>query len=107
MDLDGRADVVSSGLNGGVSIAINNSTPGNLNFSAYNFGTATRTLVIADFDGDGLKDVASNANVLRNTSTGPGNIGLAVAFDTRGVSDYQMGAGDFNNDGKIDIIGEA
>jgi len=105
MDNDGKPDVVSSGLNGGITIAKNNSTPGNLNFSAYNFPTATRTVTSADFDGDGLKDLVTNASVLRNTSTGPGNFGLAYAIDSRAVSGYQIGAGDFNNDGKIDIIG--
>jgi len=105
MDNDGKPDVVSSGLNGGITIAKNNSTPGNLNFSVYNFPTATRTVTSADFDGDGLKDLVTNASVLRNTSTGPGNFGLAYAVDSRAVSGYQIGAGDFNNDGKIDIIG--
>lgn len=106
MDNDGKPEVVSAGLNRGVTIAKNNSSPGNISFSAYNFPTNTRTLAIADFDGDGLKDVVTNASVLRNTSTGPGNFGLAYATDSRGVSGYQIAAGDFNNDGKIDIIGE-
>ncbi|MBO3696889.1 FG-GAP-like repeat-containing protein [Roseivirga sp. E12] len=106
MDLDGRPDVVSSGLNGGITIAKNNSTPGNLSFSAYNFSTATRSVFAADFDGDGLKDLVTNASVLRNTSTGPGNFGLAVAHSSQGISGYQVAAGDFNNDGKVDIVGE-
>jgi hypothetical protein len=80
MDNDGKPEVVSAGLNRGVTIAKNNSTPGSINFSAYNFPTNTRSLAIADFDGDGLKDVVTNASVLRNTSTGPGNFGLAFTF---------------------------
>ncbi len=105
MDNDGRPEVVSAGLNGGITIAKNNSSPGNISFSAYNFGTGTRTVAVADFDGDGLKDVVTNVSVLRNTSTGPGNFGLAYAVNSRGVSSYQIAAGDFNNDGKVDIIG--
>tara|TARA_R110000787_G_scaffold129264_5_gene241106 strand:+ start:834 stop:5417 length:4584 start_codon:yes stop_codon:yes gene_type:complete len=105
MDNDGKPEVVSAGLNRGVTIAKNNSTPGNISFSVYNFPTNTRTVATADFDGDGLKDVVTNASVLRNTSTGPGNFGLAYAVDSKSVSGYQIGAGDFNNDGKIDIIG--
>ncbi|MFD2565740.1 FG-GAP-like repeat-containing protein [Pseudotenacibaculum haliotis] len=106
MDNDGKPEVVSAGLNRGVTIAKNNSSPGTISFSAYNFPTSTRTLAIADFDGDGKKDVVTNVSVLRNTSTGPGNFGLAYAVNSRGVSGYQIAAGDFNNDGKIDIIGE-
>ena len=106
MDLDGKPDVVSSGLNGGITIAMNNSTPGNLNFSAYNFPAGTRSVFAADFDGDGLKDLVTNESVLRNTSTGPGNFGLAVAHSSQGISGYQVAAGDFNNDGKVDIVGE-
>ncbi len=105
MDNDGKPDVVSAGLNGGITIAKNNSTPGSISFSAYNFPTATRTVTAADFDGDGLKDLVTNASILRNISTGPGNFGLAYAIDSRSVSGYQIGAGDFNNDGKVDIIG--
>ena len=108
MDNDGKPDMVIAGLNGGLSIAKNNSTPGNISFSAYNFGSNTRTIAVADFDGDGFKDLATNFNILRNTSTGPGNFGLAVAIsNSRSVSGYQIGVGDFNNDGKIDIIGSA
>lgn len=105
MDLDGKPEVISAGLNGGISIAKNNSTPGNLSFSTYNYPTGTRTVFAADFDGDGLKDLVTNVSVLKNTSTGPGNFGLAYAIDSRAVSGYQIAAGDFNNDGKIDIIG--
>lgn len=108
MDNDGKPDMVIAGLNGGLSIAKNNSTPGTISFSSYNFPSATRTIAVADFDGDGFKDLATNSNIIKNTSTGPGVFGLAIALnDSRGVSSYQIGTGDFNNDGKIDIIGSA
>ncbi len=106
MDLDGKPEVISAGRQ--ISVAINNSTPGNLNFSAYNFnpGGFSTSIYIADFDGDGLKDIVTPQAVIQNTSTGPGNFSLNVVTNSQGVSSYQIAAGDFNNDGKIDIIGE-
>ena len=107
MDLDGKPDVVSARNDGGITIAKNNSTPGNLTFSAYNIhiGNA-QSVYAADFDGDGKKDIATTYYVYKNSSTGPGNIGLTYAASTNSVSGYQVAAGDINNDGKIDIIGE-
>ncbi|ARV05354.1 hypothetical protein BTO04_01005 [Polaribacter sp. SA4-10] len=104
MDNDGKPEVISALR--GITIAQNYSTPGNINFVARNFGGSFSSLTTADFDGDGLKDIASNGGVFQNTSTGPGNIGLVFATDSKLVSSYQIGSGDFNNDGKIDIIGE-
>jgi hypothetical protein len=108
MDNDGKPEVISARNGGGITIAINNSTPGNINFTRYNQGStggAAQSIAVADFDGDGLKDIVTNSAIMRNTSTGVGNIGLVYVTNSRGVSNYQVGAGDFNNDGKIDIIG--
>ena len=107
MDLDGKPDVVSARNDGGITIAINGSTPGNLSFTAYNINIGNaQSVYTADFDGDGKKDIATTYYVLKNTSTGPGNIGLANVTSTQSVSGYQIAAGDFNNDGKIDLVGE-
>jgi hypothetical protein len=106
MDLDGRPEVISSSNGGGISIAINNSTPGNLSFSKYEQPNGGgQSIVTADFDGDGLKDILWTYGLNRNISTGPGNIGLANSVAIPSISNYQVAAGDFNNDGKIDIIG--
>lgn len=106
MDLDGRPEVISSRNDGGVTIAQNNSTPGNLSFTAINDATGGgQSVYAADFDGDGYKDLLYTYNVQRNTSTGPGNISLAPIISNNSISNYQVAAGDFNNDGKIDIIG--
>jgi hypothetical protein len=109
MDNDGKPEVISARNGGGITVAINNSTPGTISFAAYNNGStngAAQSIATADFDGDGLKDIVTNSAIMRNTSTGVGNIGLIYVTDSRAVSNYQVGAGDFNNDGKIDIIGE-
>jgi hypothetical protein len=109
MDNDGKPEVISARNGGGITIAINNSTPGTINFAKYNQGStggAAQSIATADFDGDGLKDIVTNKAIMRNTSTGPGNIGLQYVTNSRSVSNYQVSAGDFNNDGKIDIIGD-
>jgi hypothetical protein len=109
MDNDGKPEVISAKHTGGITIAKNNSTPGSISFSANNFGSTggyAQSIATADFDGDGYKDIVTNRAIMRNTSTGPGSIGLQYVTHSRSVSNYQVGVGDFNNDGKIDIIGE-
>ncbi|PIQ47788.1 MAG: hypothetical protein COW03_13460, partial [Cytophagales bacterium CG12_big_fil_rev_8_21_14_0_65_40_12] len=105
LDLDGKPEVVSSGNGGGLTIAINNSTPGVLNFTALNSNAGGQSIYAADFDGDGYKDLLSTYQVTRNTST-LGNVSMAASLAIPRVSSYQIAAGDFNNDGKIDIVGE-
>ncbi len=107
MDNDGKPEVISAKHTGGITIAINNSTPGNINFTRANYssGGYAQSIAVADFDGDGKKDLVTNTQVFRNTSTGIGNFGLQIVTNSRAVSNYQVGTGDFNNDGKIDIIG--
>ncbi len=108
MDLDGKADVLSGGQGGGLSVAQNNSTPGNINFSHLAFSQfGASSIYAADFDGDGKQDLVSRNAVILNTSPGPGTISFGPAIGTAGVSNYQIAAGDFNNDGKIDIVGES
>ncbi len=106
MDLDGKPDVISMAPGGGVTIARNNSTPGNLNFIAHNFGFGGSSVAIADFDGDGLRDLRYPGAVARNTSTGPGNISFASPVSA-GPGGYQTAVGDFNNDGKVDVAVES
>lgn len=105
VDLDGKPDVIIGGT-GGMTIARNTSTVGSMSFTRHNFAFGYNGNVYpADFDGDGRKDVLSTYRVFRNTST-PGNVSFQNTTDSRGISSYQVAAGDFNNDGKIDIVGE-
>ncbi|MEY5049270.1 MAG: hypothetical protein RLZZ175_2629 [Bacteroidota bacterium] len=105
LDLDGKPDVISA-TTSGITIAKNNSTPGNISFSGQNILVASSSVAVADMDGDGKRDivVASNGNVavVRNTST-PGNFTFAPAINFTVGGTYQIATGDFNNDGKIDI----
>lgn len=105
MDMDGKPDVVSMRNGGGFTIARNNSTPGNLNFIAHNFGFGGTSVSTADFDGDGKRDINYPGAVARNTSTGPGNVNFATPI-AAGPGGYQTGNGDFNNDGKVDVFVE-
>lgn len=102
MDLDGKPEVLAATY-GCLTIAKNNSTPGNLSFSASNFNIGGGYIVTADFDGDGLRDVYYPGVVHRNTSSGPGNISISPVGITAGSGGYQCTAGDYNNDGKIDV----
>ena len=104
LDLDGKPEVISSSNGGYLSIAVNKSIPGSLSFTAINSDAGGQSIYAADFDGDGLKDLLSTYKVSRNIST-PGNVSIAPYQTIPAVSSYQIAAGDFNNDGKIDIIG--
>jgi hypothetical protein len=110
MDLDGKPDVVSA--YNGVTVARNTSTPGTLSFTAFNFGNAgnyNSFISTADFDGDGRRDLFGTHNIYQNTSSGPGNINFNIySFQslTGAPNGYQNGVGDFNNDGKIDVVME-
>jgi len=105
LDLDGKADVISSGTGSGITVAKNNSVPGTLNFSNLYFNVNSRSLYLADLDGDGKKDVMGQSYVHLNTST-VGTISFGPGVYNSGVSSYQIAAGDFNNDGKLDAVGE-
>lgn len=111
MDLDGKPDVISGGYGqAGFTIAKNNSTPGVLNFSRFdiNSGTTVRSHTIADFDGDGIPDIVYTSGGMyahRNLSS-PGSLSFSGRMNIYGNAGfYQVASGDFNNDGKIDVVG--
>ena len=78
----------------------------------FDTGLAPFGVVSADFDGDGKFDIATANNngnsisVLRNTSSAIGTISFASRpwdFGS-GISPYNLALGDFNSDGKPDIV---
>ncbi|MEV7008793.1 VCBS repeat-containing protein [Streptosporangium sp. NPDC051022] len=113
-DGDGKADII--GFNGGDELMMWRSTSdaNSFSFSPYNslgptWGNMNKLLPLADYDGDGKKEISGIADdglwIHRNTST-PGNFSTSGVFVTNGwrtVSKF-IGA-DFDGDGKDDIIG--
>ncbi|NMM49275.1 FG-GAP-like repeat-containing protein [Marinigracilibium pacificum] len=111
---DGKNDLAANAnLGSEVFVIKNNSTPGNFSFGAlqtFVIGGDLTSLVVGDYDIDGLEDiaVAKNQNeisVLRNTSSIGGNINFAsqVSFTSMGRS-FDIGSGDINGDGKSDLF---
>jgi len=114
-DGDGKPDiVVANSYSATVSVYLNTSTPGNISFGAkidFNVGGHPNVITIADIDGDGKADIISanqtsnSISVLRNISTGVGNINFATqATFASGGTPYPIAVGDIDGDGKLDIV---
>ncbi|MCC9065454.1 MBG domain-containing protein [Flavobacterium piscisymbiosum] len=115
-DGDGKLDLAVANLTGTlVSIFRNISTgPGNINFAnqvTYIVGASPSDIAIGDVDGDGKTDVvtsnldSNNISVLRNISSGIGNINFDSKVDFAANGRAQaIGSGDLDGDGKMDII---
>lgn len=116
-DGDGKPDVAVGGNGGGtfVSVYRNTSTPGSISFAARqdfaaSSGQGNGNRII-DIDKDGKPDLVSvhwSGNciwVLRNTSTGPGNISFAagVSFATT-TQPHKIDVGDLDGDGKPEVV---
>ena len=107
LNLDGKPDLISQGWEG-ITILVNNSTPGNLSFTSLDLSGSSNSVAIADMDGDGFLDIITNENIYPNTTA---TYGGALTFGPRRpftqVSNYQITVGDINQDGKVDIIGSS
>jgi hypothetical protein len=76
------------------------------NMSSFAAGNAPERLVIADFNGDGILDVAT-ADEIDNTvavvlGKGDGTFQPAITYPAGGQP-FAIAAGDFNSDGKLDL----
>jgi FG-GAP-like repeat/Secretion system C-terminal sorting domain/FG-GAP repeat len=115
LDADGKPDLaVPNYSSGNVSVFRNTSTSGTISFATktdITVGSGPTSAVIYDIDGDAKNDILiTNYNsytisVLKNSTTTAGSI--SVSLYTTLTTPYlpnSMKAGDFDNDGRIDIV---
>lgn len=116
-DNDGKVDVVI-GYSNQVTVYRNNSSQGTLSGSSFatsNYGISGNPfdMEVADIDNDGRLDIitgaqnTNNFSVLRNISTGPGNIAFAPAVNfatTPSSTNRGVEVVDVDLDGYIDVV---
>ncbi|WP_264538481.1 beta strand repeat-containing protein [Flavobacterium sp. N1736] len=118
-DGDGKADLAINNIAvPSISIYRNISASGSITSASFaakvDFAVTDtpRKMAVGDFDGDGKLDiVAVNfgtsllVSVLRNTSSGTGNINFAaqMTFAVAGANPLSVGIADIDGDGKIDL----
>ncbi|WP_421765288.1 FG-GAP-like repeat-containing protein [Ekhidna sp.] len=124
LDNDGKPDVVvipAVQSNEQIYVLRNESIPGTFNLSLQAGITSTdqrRNVIIADFDNDGLNDIASTSDatlgsvsgneavtIYQNTSSGSNiTFGLAEAVIIPSNLPWGLDAGDINGDGLVDFV---
>ena len=113
---DGKPDIVTSNMDGTISVLLNNGKGHvrctySLITSVASLNPYHNALAVADFNGDGKADIAvatywNQQNVYVLLSNGNGTFGSPITT-IAGQADnysYTLAAGDFNNDGKMDLL---
>jgi purine-nucleoside phosphorylase len=115
MNNDGKFDLLvpsSTAGSGKITILLNTSSGGNLSFSTTAIipvpGQSPKGLVIADIDGDGLKDLivkgsGSAVAILKNTGLSGGLPTFTITSSATNPSQTDVAVGDFDLDGKPDL----
>lgn len=122
LDGDNKIDLVVGNFDDNDYSVYKNTTPniGNITFAdSVNFSTSggANEIELADFDGDGKLDIAVVSEnessgtyylqVDRNTSTGLGAFSfITEQLTTLDSRAWSLSFGDFNNDGKVDLVVE-
>jgi hypothetical protein len=109
---DGKLDIVTANGDGTLSVLLNkgNGTfqPATLITSVSSLNPNQDDIVIADFDGDGKADIALATYDRQNVvyiliGNGDGTFGTPTVVTTSDPT-ITLAAGDFNHDGKMDLI---
>jgi hypothetical protein len=110
---DGKVDLATTFQDGGGQWWINNSTPGNINFTATNVtraGNTSRSQVLIDFNGDGRVDWLRSAPPGLVVDFGNGAGGFtenSLTFSISGTDSNDNASflpADFDDDGDVDLL---
>ena len=114
-DRDGIQDFVVSLTANQVSVFLGNGTGGTgtgsfhaLATSVFNVGTTPEQVVVGDFNGDGIQDLATanagsgNVSILLGSTGTAGTFSAAVNYNVQNIP-RSVAVGDFNGDGKQDL----
>jgi hypothetical protein len=109
---DKKLDIVVAGgkfQHGTVTVLIGNGDGTFQPETRYNLPAQASSLAVGDFDGDGAPDIAvgywysGNSGIAILLNKGNGTFGPPKTYDP-GARPQDMKVGDFNNDGKLDLV---